>query len=100
MLEGVYTIPSSGLAIGIFWLVGTMAAARAATGPSLEVVGGREHEVWTLKVEVFGRKTGWCVPLNFSGCIGPGRGTAFHVSILSSNGEFGAGPQAMGRIKG
>jgi hypothetical protein len=86
MLEGVYTIPSSGLAIGIFWLVGTMAAARAATGPSLEVVGGREHEVWALKVEVFGRETSRCVALNFSGCVGLGIWAAIHVSILASLG--------------
>jgi hypothetical protein len=89
MLEGVYTIPSSGLAIGIFWLVGTMAAARAATGPSLEVVGGGEHEILALEVEVFGLETGWSFALDFSGRIGPGRWAGFHGSILSSSGEWG-----------
>jgi hypothetical protein len=100
MLEGVYTIPGSGLAIGIFWLIWTMAASRAATGPALEVVGGSEYEVGALKVEVFGRETRRCFALNFGGRVGLGRWTAIHASILSSNGEFGVGPNAMGRIKG
>ena len=100
MLERVYTIPSSGLAIGIFWLVGAMAAARAATGPALEVVGGGEHEVGALEVVVFGLETSRRFALDFSGRVRLRRWVAFHVSILASNGECGAGPLAMGRIRG
>jgi hypothetical protein len=96
MLEGVYTIPGSGLAIGIFWLIWTMAASRAATGPALEVVGGSEYEIRALKVEVFGRETRRRFALKFTGWVGLGKWAAFHVSILSSNGRFRGRPERDG----
>src|SRR5580658_10164130 len=75
MLERVYTTPASGLAIGVFFLVWTMAAARAATRSALQVVGGREHQVRALEVVVFG--------LQMRRRDGLVRWVAFHASILS-----------------
>jgi len=91
LLERVYTTPASVLTIVVFCFIRTMAATRAATRAALQQVGGREHQVWALKVVVFG------LECRRRFCLG--RWVAFHVPILSPCGYSREALHPMGRIE-
>jgi hypothetical protein len=55
-----------------------MAAVGVATIAALEMVGGREDEVWAFVVEVFGEKLGWGIRRFFFVWVRGGLGGVLH----------------------